>query len=298
MTTPDDDITAAVDGDGYVEQKLDALRAHRTQVTVDGPFFALSNNVGNRAWGTEFFRIAKGRPAASGTRRARDGPVRGSVKRGRPIGACPHAQGWFGPSIPPWRARSGETTDQARRARAVGSSCCSCSGSPCSPAAATSRRTSRPATRSRSGPASAASTSAAIRPVAATDVLRDELGGRASTPFTVVVNGRTMQVRPSEVGLDVDYSASVHAAGAARSWSPARLWAYYTGGARIDPVTPLDQARLASLIDRLDAVRRDAADRRGCDLPPRRLRGQPSRVDGLRSTSKRCRRCLLRRLPQ
>jgi N-acetyl-1-D-myo-inositol-2-amino-2-deoxy-alpha-D-glucopyranoside deacetylase len=66
MTTPDAEIAAAVDGNGYVEKKLDALRAHRTQVTVDGPFFALSNNVGNRAWGTEFFRIAKGRPADVG----------------------------------------------------------------------------------------------------------------------------------------------------------------------------------------------------------------------------------------
>jgi N-acetyl-1-D-myo-inositol-2-amino-2-deoxy-alpha-D-glucopyranoside deacetylase len=66
MTTPDADIAAAVDGRGYVEKKLDALRAHRTQVTVDGPFFALSNNVGNRAWGTEFFRIAKGHPADLG----------------------------------------------------------------------------------------------------------------------------------------------------------------------------------------------------------------------------------------
>ena len=66
MTTPDAEIAAAVDGHGYVEKKLDALRAHRTQVTVDGPFFALSNNVGNRAWGTEFFRIAKGRPADVG----------------------------------------------------------------------------------------------------------------------------------------------------------------------------------------------------------------------------------------
>ena len=37
-----------------------ALRAHATQITIDGPFFALSNNVGNRAWGIEFYRIAKG----------------------------------------------------------------------------------------------------------------------------------------------------------------------------------------------------------------------------------------------
>jgi N-acetyl-1-D-myo-inositol-2-amino-2-deoxy-alpha-D-glucopyranoside deacetylase len=66
MTTPDADISTAVDATEHVERKLDALRAHRTQVTVDGPFFALSNNVGNRAWGTEFFRIAKGRPGPAG----------------------------------------------------------------------------------------------------------------------------------------------------------------------------------------------------------------------------------------
>src|SRR4051794_7694761 len=44
MTTPDAELTAAVDGEKYVDQKLDALRAHRTQIKVDGPFFALSNN--------------------------------------------------------------------------------------------------------------------------------------------------------------------------------------------------------------------------------------------------------------
>ena len=89
-------------------------------------------------------------------------------------------------------------------------------------------------------------------PVSAAVALRDGLDGRARTPFTVVLNGRTMRVRPHQVGLDVDYTASVHAAGAARSWSPERLWAYYTGGARIDPVKQLDQSRLATLIDRLD----------------------------------------------
>ena len=38
-------------------------KAHRTQIAVDGPFFALSNNKGDEIWGTEYFRIAKGRPA-------------------------------------------------------------------------------------------------------------------------------------------------------------------------------------------------------------------------------------------
>ena len=41
---------------------MDALRAYPTQIAVDGPFFALSNNKGNEIWGTEFFRIAKGTP--------------------------------------------------------------------------------------------------------------------------------------------------------------------------------------------------------------------------------------------
>ena len=42
------------------EQKMAALRAYPTQITTDGPFFALSNNVGSTAWGVEFYRIVKG----------------------------------------------------------------------------------------------------------------------------------------------------------------------------------------------------------------------------------------------
>ena len=57
----DRDLAAVVDGSDYVEAKMAAMRAHATQITIDGPFFALSNNVGNQIWGTEFFRIAKGR---------------------------------------------------------------------------------------------------------------------------------------------------------------------------------------------------------------------------------------------
>jgi N-acetyl-1-D-myo-inositol-2-amino-2-deoxy-alpha-D-glucopyranoside deacetylase len=58
--TPDSDLAAAVDAQEHVEQKLDAMRAHATQITTDGPFFALSNNLGSVAWGIEYFRIAKG----------------------------------------------------------------------------------------------------------------------------------------------------------------------------------------------------------------------------------------------
>ncbi|HEU4567851.1 MAG TPA: N-acetyl-1-D-myo-inositol-2-amino-2-deoxy-alpha-D-glucopyranoside deacetylase [Marmoricola sp.] len=57
----DQDLAAVVDGSDFVDAKMAAMRAHATQITVDGPFFALSNNIGNQVWGTEFFRIAKGR---------------------------------------------------------------------------------------------------------------------------------------------------------------------------------------------------------------------------------------------
>ena len=59
-------MTAAVVADDYSAAKMEALRAHRTQIAVDGPFFALSNNKGNEIWGTEFYRIAKGAPGPVG----------------------------------------------------------------------------------------------------------------------------------------------------------------------------------------------------------------------------------------
>jgi N-acetyl-1-D-myo-inositol-2-amino-2-deoxy-alpha-D-glucopyranoside deacetylase len=57
---PDKWITTEIDGGSFVEQKLDAMRAHATQITVDGPFFALSNNLGNQVWAVESYRIVKG----------------------------------------------------------------------------------------------------------------------------------------------------------------------------------------------------------------------------------------------
>ena len=66
FVTADENLTAAIDGSPYAEQKMAALRSYPTQITVDGPFFALSNNVGNQMWGVEFFRIVKGRPGELG----------------------------------------------------------------------------------------------------------------------------------------------------------------------------------------------------------------------------------------
>jgi N-acetyl-1-D-myo-inositol-2-amino-2-deoxy-alpha-D-glucopyranoside deacetylase len=58
--TPDENLSAGVDATDHVDAKLAAMAAHTTQITMDGPFFALSNNQGATAWGLEFYRIAKG----------------------------------------------------------------------------------------------------------------------------------------------------------------------------------------------------------------------------------------------
>ena len=60
----DDLITTQIDGSEFVDAKMAALAAHRTQVSVDGGFFALSNNLGSQVWGTEYFRLVRGEPAS------------------------------------------------------------------------------------------------------------------------------------------------------------------------------------------------------------------------------------------
>ena len=53
-------VHARIDGNNYVNQKMDAMRAHATQIEVDGPFFALSNNLGLQVWGFEYYTLVKG----------------------------------------------------------------------------------------------------------------------------------------------------------------------------------------------------------------------------------------------
>lgn len=58
---PDDQVTTMIDAAEHVEMKVAAMRAHATQIAVDGPFFALSNNLGQKIWGLECYRLARGR---------------------------------------------------------------------------------------------------------------------------------------------------------------------------------------------------------------------------------------------
>jgi N-acetyl-1-D-myo-inositol-2-amino-2-deoxy-alpha-D-glucopyranoside deacetylase len=63
---PDELLSACIDGNDFVEAKIRAMKAHATQIAVDGPFFALSNNLGNQVWGFEYYRLAKGVPGPVG----------------------------------------------------------------------------------------------------------------------------------------------------------------------------------------------------------------------------------------
>jgi N-acetyl-1-D-myo-inositol-2-amino-2-deoxy-alpha-D-glucopyranoside deacetylase len=60
FAVPDELVSAAVDGRAHAGSKDAAMRAHPTQITVDGPFFALSNNLGLEVMGTEYYRLVRG----------------------------------------------------------------------------------------------------------------------------------------------------------------------------------------------------------------------------------------------
>lgn len=65
--TPDDAITARIDVRPYVHTKLDALRAHRTQIKRDSAFLSLPDDLVTQYMGVEGFRRAQSRVAAPAT---------------------------------------------------------------------------------------------------------------------------------------------------------------------------------------------------------------------------------------
>ncbi|BDH15088.1 N-acetyl-1-D-myo-inositol-2-amino-2-deoxy-alpha-D-glucopyranoside deacetylase [Streptomyces hygroscopicus] len=70
---PDSEVTASLTGDpAHRAAKAAAMRAHYTQIAVDGPFFALSNDLGQPLFGTEHYRLVRGVPGAAGGAREDD----------------------------------------------------------------------------------------------------------------------------------------------------------------------------------------------------------------------------------
>ena len=67
---PDEVVTTHIDANDYVDQKMKAMAAHPTQIALDGPFFALSNQIGLTVWGHEYYTLVKGE--VSGAKDAND----------------------------------------------------------------------------------------------------------------------------------------------------------------------------------------------------------------------------------
>jgi N-acetyl-1-D-myo-inositol-2-amino-2-deoxy-alpha-D-glucopyranoside deacetylase len=66
LMSDDADIAVEIDGTPWVAQKIAAMRAHATQITPDGPFFAGAEVLGDARWAREYYRLATGVPLRAG----------------------------------------------------------------------------------------------------------------------------------------------------------------------------------------------------------------------------------------
>ncbi|WP_329428419.1 N-acetyl-1-D-myo-inositol-2-amino-2-deoxy-alpha-D-glucopyranoside deacetylase [Streptosporangium sp. NBC_01495] len=62
----DKEVTTEIDARAHVGRKIAAMRAHATQISVNPPWFALSNNVGQEVLGVEHFILRSGVPGPAG----------------------------------------------------------------------------------------------------------------------------------------------------------------------------------------------------------------------------------------
>ncbi|HEX5495107.1 MAG TPA: N-acetyl-1-D-myo-inositol-2-amino-2-deoxy-alpha-D-glucopyranoside deacetylase [Mycobacteriales bacterium] len=60
----DDQVTTAVDGSAFAAAKFAAMRAHASQISVDFPFFALADNVGQQVMAIEHYTLVRGERGA------------------------------------------------------------------------------------------------------------------------------------------------------------------------------------------------------------------------------------------
>ena len=56
----DETVTTAIDAGEFAARKTAAMRAYPTQMSVDGPFFALSDNVGVEMMRVEYYQLVRG----------------------------------------------------------------------------------------------------------------------------------------------------------------------------------------------------------------------------------------------
>jgi N-acetyl-1-D-myo-inositol-2-amino-2-deoxy-alpha-D-glucopyranoside deacetylase len=56
----DEEVTTKIEVDAYLGAKLEAMKAHATQITVDGPNFSVLGLVSLRAFGAEYYTLLSG----------------------------------------------------------------------------------------------------------------------------------------------------------------------------------------------------------------------------------------------
>ncbi|WP_328319451.1 N-acetyl-1-D-myo-inositol-2-amino-2-deoxy-alpha-D-glucopyranoside deacetylase [Streptomyces sp. NBC_00388] len=65
-------VTAEIDGAAHAAAKTAAMRAHASQIAVEGPFFALSNDLGQPLFTREYYQLVRGTPGAPDGERETD----------------------------------------------------------------------------------------------------------------------------------------------------------------------------------------------------------------------------------
>lgn len=86
----------------------------------------------------------------------------------------------------------------------------------------------------------------------ATELLTAELGPGDREPVTITGEpGQQATIDPTDAGLAVDYRATVHRAGAGRSWDPRVLVKVLTGGAQTAPVVQVDREQLVAAVEQV-----------------------------------------------
>ena len=89
------------------------------------------------------------------------------------------------------------------------------------------------------------------------------LADKVLRDISTTVDGQQVAIDPAQLGLGVDYDASVAEAGGEESWDPVRLWNYFTGGDDFEAEVTVDDdafnAYLAGLDEQYGAAPRDGA---------------------------------------
>lgn len=90
-----------------------------------------------------------------------------------------------------------------------------------------------------------------LTPAEAQAKLTADLTQRSSEPITVTAADQSTTRTPAELGLAVDYAASVQAAGGAKSFDPRIIWDNLTGGSARPAVVTVDQGAAEAALSEL-----------------------------------------------